>query len=149
MLRMLAWTVALAAAAVTVAIVREDPSDSLAGDSVLGLSAEVAAGLLLMAAAVAPGRGSAFRVLLALSAVTWLLAEWNSPGAGAAFTVGLVLYAAWPPLLAHAALRYRTSSLSSPGFALLMLGYANSLLVLGLGSALFLDPVEQGCHACP
>ena len=42
--RVAAWTVALAAAAVTVAIVRNDPGDSLAGDSTLALTAEVAAG---------------------------------------------------------------------------------------------------------
>jgi len=149
MLRVVVWTVALAAAAVTVAIVREDPGDSLAGDSVIGLTAEVAAGLLLMAAALVTRLSGAFRVLAAFAAVAWLLVEWNSPGTGAAFTVGLVLFAAWPPLLAHAALRYRTRSLSRPAIALLALGYVNSLLVLGVGSALFFDPVEQGCLACP
>jgi signal transduction histidine kinase len=149
MLRVVAWTVALAAAAVTVAIVHAAPGDSLAGDSVIGLTAEVAAGLLLMAAALVTRLRGAFRVLAALSAVAWLLVEWNSPGAGAAFTVGLVLFAAWPSLLAHAALRYRTGSLSRPAIALLALGYANSVLVLGVGSALFFDPVEPGCHACP
>jgi hypothetical protein len=148
-LRVVAWTVALAAAAVTVAIVREDPGDSLAGDSLIALAAEVAAGLLLMTAALVTGSSGAFRVLAALTAIAWLLVEWNSPGAGAAFTVGLVLFGAWPPLLAHAALRYRTRSLSRPAIALLALGYANSLLVLGVASALFFDPVEQGCHGCP
>ena len=32
------------------------------------------------------------------------MTEWNTPAAGPAFTAGLVLYAAWPPLLAAAAL---------------------------------------------
>lgn len=149
MLRVVAWTGALAAAAVTVAIVRGHPGDSLAGDSVVALTAEVAAGLLLMTAALVTRLDRAFRVLAALTAIAWLLVEWNSPGAGAAFTVGLVLFAAWPALLAHAALRYRARSLSRPAIGLLVLGYANSLLVLGLGAALFFDPVEQGCHACP
>jgi hypothetical protein len=149
MLRVVAWTVALAAAAVTAAIVRGHPGDSLAGDSVVALTAEVAAGLLLMTAALVTRLDRAFRVLAALTAIAWLLVEWNSPGAGAAFTVGLVLFAAWPALLAHAALRYRARSLSRPAIGLLVLGYATSLLVLGLGAALFFDPVEQGCHACP
>jgi signal transduction histidine kinase len=149
MLRVVAWVVALAAAAVTVAIVRTAPGDSLAGESVIALTAEVAAGLLLMAAALMTRLSGAFRVLAAFAAIAWLLGEWNSPGAGAAFTVGLVLFAAWPPLLAHAALRYRTRALSRPAIAVLALGYANSLLVLGVASALFFDPVEQGCHACP
>ena len=149
MLRVVAWTVALAAAAATVAIVRAAPDDSLAGDSVIALAAEVAAALLLMAAALVTRLSDAFRMLVVLTAVAWLVVEWNSPGAGAAFTVGLVLFAAWPPLLAHAALRYRTRSLSRLAIAVLALGYANSLLVLGVASTLVFDPVEQGCHACP
>jgi hypothetical protein len=149
MLRVVAWVVALAAAAVTVAIVRAAPGDSLAGDSLIELAAQVAAGLLLMTAALVTRLSGAFRVLAAFAALAWLLVEWDSPGAGAAFTVGLVLFAAWPPLLAHAALRYRTRSLSQPAIAVLALGYANSVLVLGVASALFFDPVEQGCHACP
>jgi hypothetical protein len=48
--RAVVWTVALAAAAVTVAVVRAAPADALAGGSVPGLTAEVAAGLLLVAA---------------------------------------------------------------------------------------------------
>ena len=44
-------------------------------------------------------------MLLAAAALAWLVAEWNTPGAGAAFTPGLLLYAAWPALLAAAALR--------------------------------------------
>ena len=147
--RVVAWTVALAAAAVTVAVVREDPADSLAGDSVLALTAEVAAGLLLLAAGLAARAHSAFRALLAACGIAWLIGEWNSPGAGAAFSAGLVLYAAWPPLLAHAVLRYGERSLSRPAIALLAVAYADSLLVLGAGSALFFDPVEQACLDCP
>ena len=147
MLRVVAWTVALAAAAVTV-IVREDPGDSLAGSSLIALAAEVAAGLLLMTAALVTRLSGAFRVLAALTAFAWLLVEWNSPGAGAAFTVGLVLFAAWPPLLAHAALRYRTRSLSRPAIALLALGCQQPARARR-GLRAVLRPVEQGCHACP
>ena len=147
--RVAAWTVALAAAAVTVAIVRNDPGDSLAGDSTLALTVEVAAGLLLVAAGLAARASTGFRVLLAASGIAWLIAEWNSPGAGAAFSAGLVLYAAWPPLLAHAALRYPVRSLSRSEKAVLALAYATSLLLLGAGTAFFYDPVEQGCFDCP
>jgi signal transduction histidine kinase len=147
--RVVAWTVALAAAAVTVAVVRDDPANSLAGDSVLALTAEVAAGLLLVAAGLAARAPSGFRALLAACGIAWLIGEWNSPGAGAAFSAGLVLYAAWPPLLAHAVLRHGERSLSRPAIALLAVAYADSLLVLGAGSALFFDPVEQGCLDCP
>ena len=62
--------------------------------------------------AAARGRGSRHGgrrprslALLAAAALAWPLAEWNTPAAGGAFTAGLLLYAAWPPLLAAAALR--------------------------------------------
>jgi signal transduction histidine kinase len=147
--RVAAWTVALAAAAVTVAIVRNDPGDSLAGDSAFALAVGVAAGLLLVAAALAARAKTQFRVLLAASGIAWLIAEWNSPAAGAAFSAGLVFYTAWPPMLAHAALRYADRSLRRPEMALLAVGYADCLLLLGAGTAFFYDPVNQGCRDCP
>jgi signal transduction histidine kinase len=147
--RVVAWTVALAAAAVTVAVVRDEPANSLAGDSLLALTAEVAAGLLLVAAGLTARSPSGFRALLAACGVAWLIGEWNSPGAGAAFSAALVLYAAWPPLLAHAVLRHGERSLSRPAIALLAVAYADSVLVLGAGSAIFYDPVAQGCLDCP
>ena len=147
--RVVAWTVALSAAVVTVVIVRSEPSDSLAGDSVLALTAEVAAGLLLGAAASAARAPAAFRVPLAAAGVAWLIGEWNSPGAGMAFSVGLVLYAAWPALLAHAALRHGDRRLSRTAMLVLAVAYADALLVLGVGSAVFFDPLEQGCLGCP
>jgi signal transduction histidine kinase len=142
-------TFALATAAVTIAIVRADPSEALAGDSALALTAEVAVGLLLVAAASAARAPAGVRLLLAASGVAWLIAEWNSPAAGAAFTAGLVLYAAWPALLAHAALRYGDRSLSGAALALQAVAYADTLLVLGAGPALFLDARAQGCFDCP
>jgi signal transduction histidine kinase len=146
--RVVGATLALAAAFVTVLVVRADPSDSLAGASALALAAEVAVGLALVAAALTARAGTAFRVLLATCGVAWLIGEWNSPGAGAAFTAGLVLYAAWPPLLAHAALRYGHESLGRAEIALLALAYLGALL-LGASYAAFFDPVAQGCFDCP
>jgi signal transduction histidine kinase len=147
--RLVVWILALAAAAATIAIVEAEPSDALAGDSAVALTAEIAIGLLLVAAALAARAPKGLRLLLAASGVAWLIAEWNSPGAGAAFTAGLVLYAAWPPLLAHAALRYGNRSLGRSAIALLAVAYADTLLILGLGTALFSDPRAQGCFDCP
>jgi signal transduction histidine kinase len=147
--RLVVWVLAIAAAAATVAIVEAEPSDALAGDSTLALTAEIAVGLLLVTAALAARAPNGLRLLLAVSGVAWLIAEWNSPGAGVAFTAGLVLYAAWPPLLAHAALRYGDRSLSRPAIALLAVAYADALLILGLGTALFFDPRAEGCFDCP
>jgi signal transduction histidine kinase len=147
--RVVAWTVALAAAAVTVAIVRGAPSDSLAGDSLVALSAELAAGLLVVAVALAARAPAAFRVLLVATGIAWLIGEWNSPGAGAAFTAGLVLYVAWAPLLAHAVLRHGDRRLGGAQVTLLAVAYADSLLIMGIASALLFDPVEQACLGCP
>jgi signal transduction histidine kinase len=147
--RVAVWTVALAAAAVTVTIVRDDPADSLAGDSRLALTVGIIAGLLLVAAGLTARASTAFRVLLAASGIAWLATEWNSPAAGAAFSAGLVVYAAWPPLLSHAALRYPDRSLSRPERALLAVAYADCLLVLGAATAFFFDPVGQDCRDCP
>jgi signal transduction histidine kinase len=147
--RVVVWAFALAVAAATIAIVGAEPSDALAGDSTLALTAEIAVGLLLVTAALAARAPTGLRLLMATSGVAWLIAEWNSPGAGAAFTAGLVLYAAWPPLLAHAALRYGDRSPSRPAIALLGVAYANGLLILGVGTALFFDPRTQGCFDCP
>jgi signal transduction histidine kinase len=147
--RVAVWTVALAAAAVTVTIVRDDPADSLAGDSRLALTVGIIAGLLLVTAGLTARASTAFRVLLAASGIAWLATEWNSPAAGAAFSAGLVVYAAWPPLLSHAALRYPDRSLSRPERALLAVAYADCLLVLGAATAFFFDPVAQDCRDCP
>jgi signal transduction histidine kinase len=147
--RAVVWAFALSAAALTIAIVRAEPSDALAGDSTVALTAEIAVGLLLVAAALGTRAPTGLRLLMAALGVAWLIAEWNSPAAGAAFTAGLVLYAAWPPLLAHAALRYGDRSLGRPAIALLGVAYANGVLILGVGTALFFDPRTQGCFACP
>jgi len=147
--RVIAWTVALGAAAVTIGIVRAEPGDALAGESVLALTGEVAVGLLLVAAALTARAPTGSRLLIAASGIAWLVAEWNSPGAGAAFTVGLVLYASWPPLLAHAALRFGGRALSRASIPVLTAAYADSVLILGAGSALFLNPRAQGCFDCP
>ena len=89
------------------------------------------------------------RALLAASGIAWLIVEWNNPGAGAAFSAGLVLHAAWPPLLAHAALRHGGRPLSRPAIALLAVAYADSLLVLGAGFAALLRPGRAGLPRLP
>jgi signal transduction histidine kinase len=152
--RVLAPALYLALAAATVAIVRGDPELALAGDSATALVAELAAGALLIAAALAawpPGAGGArFPALLIVAALAWPLGEWSTPGAGAAFTAGLVLYAAWPPLLAAAALRGPDERpLSRPAVLVLVLAFATSVGVLGVASAAVFDGPAQGCLQCP
>jgi signal transduction histidine kinase len=141
----------LAVAAVTVAIVRGDPELALSGDSGLALAIEVAAAGLVVAAAVATRpSGVMFAVLLAAAALAWLASEWNNPGAGPAFTAGLLLYAAWPPLLAAAALRgLDERPLDRPAAVLVAVSFVTGVGVLGLASAAVFDPDAQGCLQCP
>ena len=141
----------LAVAAVTVAIVRAAPDLALTGDSGAALAAELAASVLVVAAAIATWRaGVMFPVLLAAAALAWLAAEWNTPGAGPAFTAGLLLYAAWPPLLAAAAFRgLDERPLDRPAAVLLAVSFGTGVGLLGLASAAVFDPDAQGCVQCP
>ena len=109
------------------------------------------AAALLIAAAIATWRaGVMFPVLLAAAALAWLAAEWNTPGAGPAFTAGLVLYAAWPPLLAAAALRgLDERPLGRPAAILVAVAFVSCVGMLGLASAAVFDPEAQGCVQCP
>ena len=149
--RALAAAALLAVAAATVAIVREAPGLALTGDSGVALAVELAAAGLVVAAAVATWRvGVRFPVLLAAVALAWLAAEWNTPGAGPAFTAGLVLYAAWPPLLAAAALHgLDERTLDRPALLVVAVSFATAVGVLGLASAVVFDPDAQGCLDCP
>jgi signal transduction histidine kinase len=143
----------IAVATATVAIVDKRPDIARAGNSAAALAGELAAGALLVAAALAAQAWrprARFTVPLAAAGIAWLLFEWNSPGAGSAFTAGLVLYAVWPPLLAHAALRGSDERpLGRPAVALLIAAYATSLGMLGLAAAAVYDPLAQGCLDCP
>ena len=149
--RVLLVVALLAVSVITVAIVRAEPDLALTGDSGLALAAELGASALVVAAAVATWRaGVIFPVLLGAAALVWLAAEWNSPGAGAAFTLGLLLYAAWPPLLAAAALRgLDERPLDRPSVVVLTASFAVSVGLLGLASAAVFDPDAQGCTQCP
>src|ERR687897_152520 len=143
----------IAVATATVAIVDERPDIARAGDSAAALAGELAAGALLVAAALAAKAWRPrprFTGPLTAAGIGWLLFEWNSPGAGPAFTAGLVLYAAWPPLLAQAALRGPDERpLGRQAVALLIVAYATSLGMLGLATAAVYDPLAQGCLDCP
>jgi signal transduction histidine kinase len=89
--------------------------------------------------------------LLAASGLAWLVAPWNTPAIGftPAFLAGLILYAAAPPLLAHAALAFPGRRLSRAEACVLGLAYASAIGVLGVGPTLVFDPVTLGCVSCP
>ena len=95
---------------------------------------------------------SAGAVLLGLAGAGWLVAEWDNPAASSdvVFTIGLVLWTVGPVLLTHAALAYPTGRLRSwPARVLVAAGYVVTLGVQGVATAVFFDPVLEGCASCP
>ena len=149
--RLLALAALLAVGVITVTIVRAEPDLALTGDSGVALAAELAAAVLVVAAAVATWRaGGIFPMLLAAAALAWLVSEWNTPGAGAAFTPGLLLYAAWPALLAAAALRgLDERPFDRPSIVVVAASFVAGIGLLGLASAAVFDPDAEGCIQCP
>jgi signal transduction histidine kinase len=139
------------AAAATIAIVRSDPDLAVTGDSSAALTADVVAGALVLAAAAASWRpGALVPVLFAACSVAWLVGDWNTPAAGAAFTVGLALYAAWPGFLAAAALRgLDERPFDRSALVLLAVAFGTAVGILGLATALVVDPAAEGCSTCP
>jgi signal transduction histidine kinase len=130
---------------VNVVMYRSEPAratfDVVAGWAV------IASGLVLWARR--PGNHAG--PLLTAAGFAWLLAAWNTPmiGSAAAFAVGLVVYAVAPPLLAHAAFAFPVGRPTRFTSLALALAYAATAGILGLLSALTLDPRAEGCAQCP
>jgi signal transduction histidine kinase len=143
----------IATAALSLTAAQHAPAYSFAGTSVSGRVALVGTGLASVAAGLASWvrrPGSSFGPLLAAAGFAWFLLEWNSPGitSSLGFTAGLVLYAACPPFVAHAALVYPGSRLHSRMERIAVAtAYGGTLLVLGLLPTLFFDPVAE-CGDC-
>jgi hypothetical protein len=155
-LRHLAVVVAgLALGAGSLAIARSAPGGSLAGASTASAVALLGVGWALIACGVvawARRPTSRFGPILAAAGGAWFVVELNNPGIGSPilFTFGLLVYAACPALVAHAALAYpgggAGGGLERVGLAI---AYASTLVVLGLVPALAFDPAAQACAACP
>src|SRR5262245_49703244 len=151
-----AWRLALlvsglALGGFSVAGARGGAGNSFGGGSAFAGAAELAAGYALLAvglvACMRPRQARLGAILVAAS-FAWFLLEWNNPAAGSAlgFTTGLVLYAAAPPVVAHAMLGYPDGRVGwRLGRLGLALGYTGSVLVLGLFAATVFDPAADGC----
>jgi signal transduction histidine kinase len=127
---------------------------SFGGSSAFAGAAELVAGYALLAVGVTAWmrpRQAGLGVILVAASFAWFLLEWSNPAAGSVvFTTGLVLYAAAPPLVAHAMLAYPDGRVGWwLGRLALALGYAGSVLVLGLLAAAVFDPASEGCAQCP
>ena len=148
-------TIGLALAVASVAVGRAHPGWWFAGESEAALGLELLAGLALVGAGAAAWRRrptSRFGPLLFLAGLAWFVPEWNNPAIGnsALFTAGLVLGAACPPLVAHAALGYPGGRLRSRAErAAVGLAYLACVGLIGVLPALFFDPAAEGCAECP
>src|SRR5215211_4353679 len=151
------FTAGVSFGVLSLAIARHEPAYAIwfAGDSTARAAAELASGWALLTVglmALARRRGGGFGVLLVAGSFGWFLLEWNNPSIGYAlgFAIGLTLYAAAPPLIAHAALVYPGSRLSSRLDGLVLAAaYVGAIVVLGLAPALFFDPKATVCTQCP
>ena len=145
----------LAVGVFSLAVARGGVGYSFGGASAFAGAAELAAGYALLGVGLAAWmrpRQARLGAILVAASYAWFLLEWNNPAAGSAvvFTVGLVLYATAPPLVAHAMLAYPDGRVGWwPGRLGVALGYAGSVLVLGLLAAAVFNPAAQGCAQCP
>ena len=144
----------LALGVFSLAVARGGAGYSFGGSSAFAGAAELAAGYALLAVGFTAWmrpRQARLGVILVAASFAWFLLEWSNPAAGSVvFTTGLVLYAAAPPLVAHAMLAYPDGRVGWwLGRLGLALAYAGSVLVLGLLAAAVFDPASEGCAQCP
>jgi signal transduction histidine kinase len=136
-------------------VVRAGPAFSAAGTAPFGPVMLLVAGW----AAVAAGLVVAWRrparrswLLLVAAGFALLLAEWDNPAASSAvvFSVGLLLTAAPAAVIAHLALSFPSGRLgASLDRAVVAIGYAVAIGLLGLAVAATFDPTSAGCRGCP
>ena len=140
--RVAAAPIAVVAGAGAVALAHAHPAYSYAGASTAGAALELAAGWALAAAGIVVWPRSRSGPLLVLASVAWFAAEAANPASGSSllFTAGLLVAAAWPAVLLHAALTDR---------ALVVLGYVATVGVLGLAVTAVDDAAASGCTTCP
>ena len=144
----------LALGVFSLAVAQGGAGYSFGGSSAFAGAAELAAGYALLAVGVTAWmrpRQARLGVILVAASFAWFLLEWSNPAAGSVvFTTGLVLYAAAPPLVAHAMLAYPDGRVGWwLGRLGLALAYAGSVLVLGLLAAAVFDPASEDCAQCP
>lgn len=150
------WIVLAAGLAlITLLVVIAGSGFSLAATVAGGMLASFGTAAALMVAGALDNRfrrGRRTGVLLYVGGCLWLVAEWDNPAttSAAVFTLGLVLYAATPAVVIHAALAYPTGRLGGGVTRTVVgAGYLIMVGVLGLCSTLFYSPDTQGCRRCP
>jgi len=146
--------VAIAAGLESFFVVRSAPAFSPAGAATSGPVMLLLAGWATVAVGVAvrwrhPARRS--WVLLIVAGLALFVAEWDSPTASpTVFSAGLALNAAGPAVIAHFALSFPSGRLSARlDQAVVAIGYAVTIGLLGLAVAATFDPASSGCGGCP
>jgi len=148
--RTAAFAAAAAAAAVAgLALARDEPAFSPAGPWPVAEAASLAAGALLIVAALlarGPLRGGTG--LLVAAGATWLLAPWAVPNAGSApvFTAGLLVTGLALPFAVAGAVRAAAPPRAAAGLAGAVLVAA---AVAGPLAYVFEQPHDAGCAECP
>jgi signal transduction histidine kinase len=146
-------TAALAAAAAAVvaglALARDEPAFSPAGPSPVAEAASLAAGgLLIVAALLARGSVHAGTGLLVAGGAVWLLAPWAVPNAGSApvFSAALLATGLALPFAVAGAVR----ALAPPRAAAALVGaLLVAAAVAGPLASVFEQPRDAGCAECP
>ncbi|WP_345800469.1 histidine kinase [Microbacterium sp. AZCO] len=142
---------AVAACGVAVLVVR-DGAAFARGHGSTGVALDLAADVaLLVAGIIALIRRRPFALIVLASGCSWAIAEWLNPAApgGLVFTAGLLLGAAWIPLVGWLALAFPGAR---PGRrrerASIAVGFFATLAPAFVYATAF-DPSRSGCDACP
>ena len=149
------WLVGLTVGLVTLRLALVEPGFSALARSLLSAVLGLAAGWSLIAVGLVSRRrqpGDLIAALLFLAGLSWLAAELANPAIGSAvlFTVGLVVTAACPPLVAHAALAYPDSRLGGWGDRVAIASaYVTGFAWSGVLATLVRDPAAELCAFCP
>ena len=145
---------AIAAGLESFLVVRSAPAFSAAGAAPFGPVMLLIAGW----AGAAVGVGVLWRyparrwwVLLVAASLALFIAQWDTPAASpAVFLAGLLLNAAGPAVIVHLALSFPSGRLGAHlDRAVVGLGYAVTIGLLGLAVAATFDPASSGCNGCP
>lgn len=149
------WLVGLTVGLVTLTLALLVPGSSSLARSPLSAALGLAAGWSLIAVGLVSRRrepGDRIAALLVLAGLSWFAAELANPASGSAalFTVGLVVAAACPPLVAHAALAYPGGRLGgSADRVAIVLAYVTGFAWSGILATLVYDPAAELCAFCP
>lgn len=131
------------------------PAFSLAGTSVIATAVEITVGWGTLAVGMAAWQHrprSDFGPILAVAGIAWFLVEWPNPASAGSlvFSVGLLLRAAYPALVGHAALAFPAGRLGRLDVRLIVAAaYLTNVVALGVIPALFFDPRSTSCLGCP